>query len=166
MRIQSICFILALTVLTLAGCAGAPVYKQIQKDNATYNSRTFTATSEELQKALSQMLLSKKFQIDKEDDVAGIVLASRYFTHSRNNTVVVLQGKMFAQGEGRQKLFLNAIETTQRNYVVDRTRFLLWVVPLPGGGGKEVTKTKESEASIEDASFYTDLFDAVGRNLK
>jgi hypothetical protein len=29
---------------------------------------------------------------------------------------------------------------------------------LPGGGGKEVTQSKESEFVINDKSFYDDLF--------
>ena len=159
-------FFLVFLTVVIAGCSSSQyVYRQIQQDKDSYNVRTFAATAAQLQKALTQMLLSKQFAIDKEDNLAGTIIASRYFSESRNNIVVVLQSRMFAQDEGHQKLFLNGIQTTQRNYVVDRTRFLLWLIPLPGGGGKEVTKTKESEASIEDKSFYSDLFDAIGKNL-
>jgi len=157
--------LLSLGFLVAAGCASVPVYKQIQKDNSTYNSRIFTATSEQLHKAVNQMLLSRKFQIDNEDETTGSMMASRYFSQSRSNTVVVIQSRMFSQGNGHQKLFFNGIQTTQRNYITDHTRFLLWLIPLPGGGGKEVTKTKEEEASIADPTFYNDLFDAVEKNL-
>ena len=153
--------------LILSGCSSVQyTYRQIQKDNDNYNSRVFSATAAQLQKALNEMLLSKKFQIDKEDEAAGTLVASRYFSQSRNNIVVLLQARIFAQDQGHQKLFLNGIQTTQRNYILDRTRFLLWVIPLPGGGGKEVSKTKESEASITDKAFYNDLFDAIQKNLR
>ena len=158
---------MVLMVAAVLGCSSTQyVYKKIQKDNDSYNVRTYAVTEPQLKNALTKMLLSRKFTIDKEDDATGTVFASRYFSESSNNIVVVLQARIFTQDEGHQQLFLNGIQTTQRNYVVDRTRFLLWLIPLPGGGGKEVTKTKESEASIEDKSFYSDLFDAIGRNLK
>ena len=160
-------FLVLMIAATFIGCSSTKyVYRQIQQNKDSYNTHTFTATAVQLQKALTKMLLSKQFAIDKEDTLAGTIIASRYFSQSRNNIVVVLQARIFSQDEGHQQLFLNGIQTTQRNYVVDRTRFLLWLIPLPGGGGKEVTKTKESEASIEDKSFYADLFDAIQKDLK
>lgn len=164
MTLQKI--ILFLGIIFIAGCSSVPVYKEIQKDNGHDNVRSFMATAAQLQKALMKTLLSKQFTIDKEDAAAGTMNASRYFSQSRNNIVVVFQSRMLAEDASHQQLFLNAIQTTQRNYIADRTRFLLWLIPLPGGGGKEVTKTKESEATINDKSFYDDLFKAIEKNIK
>lgn len=158
---------LALLMVIATGCSSTKyIYREIQKDNGDYNVRTFSATAPQLQKAITQMLLSKQFVIDNQSKLEDTIVASRYFSQSRNNIVVVFQARMFPQDGTHQKLYLNGIQTTQHNYIVDRTRFLLWVIPLPGGGGKEVTKTKETETTIEDKSFYNDLFEAIQKVLK
>ncbi len=152
--------------LVVSGCSPLRyTYREIQKDKQPENVRVFSASGAQLQKALIEMLLLKQFSIDKEDDALQTIVASRYFSRSHNNTVVVLQARIFMKDQLHQELFLNAIQTTQRNYVVDRTRFLLWVIPLPGGGGKQVSKTKEVEVTISDKVFYVDLFDAIGKLL-
>ncbi|OQX53929.1 MAG: hypothetical protein B5M48_02070 [Candidatus Omnitrophica bacterium 4484_213] len=48
---------------------------------------------------------------------------------------------------------------SERLFVADRTRFFLWLIPLPGGGDKEVSKIKEEEKIIEDRKFYQRFFD-------
>ena len=111
------------------------------------------------------MLLSKKFVVDHEDQASGLITAKRVFSKSYQNVAVVVQTKIISQGDKEQELYLNGVQTTERNYVADRTRFFLFIVPLPGGGGKEVTKAKESEIIIDDKDFYKDLFDAVQKEL-
>lgn len=119
----------------------------------------------ELDKAVTQVLLMKKFSIDHEDAVNGTLTGSRYFTHGYQKIIVVVQAKILSKNDKEQQLFLNGIQTTERNYVADRTRFLLWIIPLPGGGGREVTESKESEFVISDKPFYDDLFNNIHKSL-
>jgi hypothetical protein len=153
-------------VVAVAGCSPTRyVYKEIASDKDTYNVRTFDVTAPDLQKAVMEMLLSKKFVIDHEDAATGLITAKRFFSKSYQTVAVVVQSKIVTKAEKSQELYLNGVQTTERNYVADRTRFFLWIVPLPGGGGKEVTKSKESEIIIDDKSFYEDLFTAVQKAL-
>jgi len=157
--------ILGLLLVTAVGCSSVPVYKEIQKSNGQDNVREFTTSSAELQKALVKVLLSKQFTITNEDDVAGTVTASRSFSQSSDIIVITLSCRMFLNNGNKQQLFLNGVQSNQRNYIRDHTRFFLGVVPMMGGGGKDVTKTKAYEAAIVDKSFYDDIFDAIRKNL-
>lgn len=141
------------------GCSSTRyTYRQIENDKDQFTNRTFQCSLPALHKAVARVLLTKKFVIDHEDAVNGTLTASRYFTHGYQTIVVVVQSKILSNSDNAQQLWLNGIQTTQRNYVADRTRFLLFIIPLPGGGGKEVTQSKESEFVINDKSFYDDLF--------
>ena len=153
-------------VITFTGCSSNKyIYREIEKDKDVYNERAFTTTPLQLQQAVTEMLLSKKFVIDNNDPITMTVSARRFFSRSRESIVVVVQAKIIPVDDMVQKLYLNAVQTTERNYVADRTRFLLWVVPLPGGGGKVVSNTKESEMVIEDKDFYRDLFDEIQKKI-
>ena len=68
--------------------------------------------------------------------------------------------------EDETTLFLSAIETTERLYVSDRTRFFLLIIPLPGGGGKQATKIKEKERPVEDRKFYQQFLDAIEKEIR
>ena len=50
--------------------------------------------------------------------------------------------------------------------MADRTRFFLWLIPLPGGGGKEASKIKEEEKTIEDKEFYQRFFEEIEEGIK
>ena len=49
--------------------------------------------------------------------------------------------------------------------MADRTRFFLWLIPLPGGGGKEASKIKEEEKIIEDQEFYQRFFEEIEEEI-
>ncbi len=151
----------------LTGCSSTQyTYREIEKDKAVYNERAFQVGASPLHKAVTEMLLSKKFVVDSDNPVDWTVSARRYFSKSQKSIVVVIQSKIIPVDEKSSRLYLNAVQTTERNYVADRTRFLLWVVPLPGGGGKVVSNSKESTMVIEDKTFYADLFDTIEKKLK
>ena len=152
------CFLI-LFVPLICSCASTKyTYRQIEDDKDPFTSHTFQCSLPALHKAVAQTLLTKKFAIDHEDAINGTLTGSRYFTHGYQTIVVVVQSKILSNSDNAQQLWLNGIQTTERNYVADRTRFLLFIIPLPGGGGKEVTQSKESEFVINDKSFYDDLF--------
>ena len=44
--------------------------------------------------------------------------------------------KITLNGENSSTLYLDAIQTTERLFVSDHARFFLFLIPLPGGGGK------------------------------
>lgn len=56
--------------------------------------------------------------------------------------------------------------TTERSYVADRTRFFLFIVPLPGGGGNEASTVKEGEKVINDKNFCKKFFDEIEKTIK
>ena len=164
---KNIFFLFLLFVPIICGCSSTKyTYRQIEEDKDPFTSHSFHCSLSELHKAVTQVLLTKKFIIDHEDAVNGTLTGSRYFTHGYQTIVVVVQSKILSKSENEQQLFLNGIQTTERNYVADRTRFLLFIIPLPGGGGKEVTKSKESEFFINDKVFYDDLFNAILKTFK
>lgn len=146
----------------VCGCSSTRyTYRQIEEDQDPFTSHRYQCSMATLHKAVTEVLLTKKFTIDHEDAVNGTLTATRYFTHGYQKIVVVVQSKIISKDDNDQQLFLNGVQTTERNYVADRTRFLLFIIPLPGGGGKEVTESKESEFVINDKGFYNDLFNNV-----
>ena len=148
--------------LCICGCSSTRyTYRQIEEDKDPFTSHIYQSSLPALQKAVVQVLLTKKFVIDHEDDTTGALTGSRYFSKGYQTIVVVVQSKILSKSDNTQQLWLNAIQTTERNYVADRTRFLLFIIPLPGGGGKEVTQSKESEFVINDKPFYNDLFNDI-----
>lgn len=153
-------------VMLVSGCSPTRyIYKEITRDKDAYNRRLFQATLPELQEAVAKVVLAKKMTIDKEDKVEGTLTAFRKFSQGYQTVVVVLQSKIMAAADGQQELYLNGIQTTERNYVEDKTRFFLWLVPLPGGGGKHVTTSKEADVFIADKKWYKDFFNAIQKEL-
>ena len=147
----------------ISGCASAPAYKEVFEEKPAYNSREFSVGADALHQATVRALCSRNFIIEKEDADNGFILARRSFQKGKRTFILALQAKINSQGEDNSSsvLYLNALQTTERLYVADRTRFFLFIVPLPGGGGKEATKIKEEEKTIEDREFYQKFFSAV-----
>jgi len=148
------------------GCASAPVYKEVFKEKVNYNKREFNVSSEILYQAVVKAICSKSFIIENEDKERGFILAKRYFQKGKRNIILALQAKIVTEGEEYTNLYLNAVETTERLYVADRTRFFLFIIPLPGGGGKEATKIKEGEKIVEDKEFYQNFFSLIEEEIK
>ena len=155
-----------LIIFLLTGCAAPSAYKQVFEDNTTYNSKEFDVSKDTLHTAVIKAFLEKKFTISSEDEQKGNIQAERAFQKSKRSFTVTVQGKIAPCSNGNSKLYLNAKETVERLYVSDRTRFLLWIIPLPGGGGKQASKVIEREKLIEDEGFYKNFFDIVESNLK
>ena len=153
-------------VLLLWGCASTPVYKEVFKEDVDYNKREFNVSSDVLYQDVVKAICSKSFIIENEDKESGFILAKRYFQKGKKNIILALQAKIVAEGEECATLYLNAVETTERLYVADRTRFFLFLIPLPGGGGKEATKIKEGEKIVEDKEFYTKFFSLIEREIE
>jgi len=136
-QMKNLLFLSLLIVPFVSSCSSTRyTYRQIEEDQDPFTSHIFQCSLPTLHKAVAQVLLTKKFVIDHEDAANGTLTGSRYFTHGYQTIVVVVQSKIIPKSENVQQLFLNGIQTTERNYVADRTRFLLFIIPLPGGGGK------------------------------
>jgi hypothetical protein len=148
---------LALFALIVCGCA-TPAYKDVFKDEPDSNSKSFAVNRDILYQATLRAICARNFIIEKEDQEKGFILAKRSFQRGRKTIILVLQANASSDEAQKTTLFLNAMETTERYYVADRTRFFLWLVPLPGGGGKEGTSIKEGERIIEDKTFYQNFF--------
>lgn len=163
---KKIAIFLSVTVLLINGCAGSPIYKEVFKQDINYNSKEFPASINILYDATIRAICSKNFIIEKEDKENGFILAKRSLQRGKRTTILALQAKIIANQENKSMLYLNALQTTERFFVADRTRFFMFIIPLPGGGGKEATAIKEGEKIIEDKEFYQNFFLAVEKEIK
>jgi hypothetical protein len=154
--------ILIILMLVFIGCS--PVYRQVLKEAPSYNSCEFSASKDALFQATISTLCKRNFIIENEDKEKGFILGKRSFQSGRRTTVLVIQGKLIP-AESKTTLYLNAMETKEVSYVADRTRFFLFIVPLPGGGGKEGSSVKEGEKTIQDKMFYQGLFKAIKKEI-
>ncbi len=154
-RILCVC-----AVIVCAGCS-APVYQQILKEKALDNSKIYAVSKGAVHTAVLKAFLSKSFVIEKDEADKSFILAKRPFQRGRKMIVMLVQAKIMDDSDSKTILYLNAFQTTERCYVSDRTRFLLWVILLPGGGGKQASTVKEEECLIQDQKFYHSFFDLV-----
>jgi len=154
-----------LLCLFASGCSSGGAYKEIFKEKTSYNSKEFAVTKEMLNTAVLKTIYSKNFLIEKDDSANGFILAKQLFQKGKITIVLMLQAKMIADSPEKTTLYLNAVETTERVYVSDRTRFFLFFIPLPGGGGKEANKVIEGEKQIKDKNFYRQFISEVERHL-
>ncbi len=158
-------YVFVLIIFLSAGCA-TPAYKEILKEKPVYNSSSFDVSQNILYQATLRAMFAKSFFIEKEDEEKGFILAKRSFQRGRKTVVLLLQAKIIPCETNKVNLYLNAFQTTERCFVADRTRFFMWLIPLPGGGGKEATSIKEAEAVIEDREFYQNLFTEINAQVR
>lgn len=152
--------ILLFISLIASGCA-TPVYREVFQERASYNSKEFNVSVNILNQAIIRAICAKNFIIEKEDFEKGSILAKRSFQRGKRSIVLVLQAKIDSSIKDKTMLYLTALQTTEINYVSDHTRFFLFLVPLPGGGGKSASQIKEGEKVIEDKKFYQDFFNEI-----
>jgi hypothetical protein len=153
-------FLSALLIIAISGCA-TPVYKEVFREKASYNSKEFSVPQNILYQATSRAICAKNFIIDKEEPDKGFILAKRSFQRGKRTIALIIQAKMDPIASDKTTLFLNAVETKEVYFVADRTRFFLFLIPLPGGGGKEGSQIKEGERVVEDKTFYNNFFEAI-----
>lgn len=151
-------------IATTAGCARAP-YKQVLSQQEVTNSREYAAPVDLVYQAALRVLYSRNYVMEKEDPEQAIILGKRMVQRGQQTYAVIVQAKVVDNFDGTAKLFINGVQTTDIAYVADKTRFLLFVIPLPGGGGKEVTSTRREETYISDQTFYKEIFNDVGENI-
>ena len=150
-----------IAALVLGGCSQA-YYKQVLNEEPVGNARRFPVTTDALYDAVSQSMLERNFILENENKANGFLLGKRTFQDGRRTATVLLQAKIMPCGGGQAStLYLNGVQTTEVSYVSDRTRFFLFLIPLPGGGGKQATSIKEGEISIRDAKFYGMFFKTI-----
>lgn len=158
----------ALSIFLISACA-TPAYKEVFKDKPAYNSKIFSLNRDTLYQAALRAMCARNFIIEKEEPEKGFILSKRSFQRGKRTITLLLQATVNFDAAERSTLFLNALETTERYFIADRTRFFLWLVPLPGGGGKEGSSVKEGERVIEDKTFYQNFFveiEAEAKNLE
>lgn len=151
-------------VFLLFGCSYQS-QRTILKERDVGNSQTFDASSGAVYDAFLKSALLKNFIIKEENDSAKSVSAERSVEKGKRTYIVVIQARIFDEGPGKSKLFLNGSERCERTYVRDNTRFFLFIIPLPGGGGKEASTIMESVKPIRDKYFYNDFFRLVKSNI-
>jgi hypothetical protein len=154
---------LSIILLFSAGCA--PCYRQVLKEKPSYNSKEVSVPKEVLYNAAINAFCKMNFIIENEDLEKGFILAKRSFQNGRRTTVLLVQGKIVPVDTESSTLYLNAVETREVSYIADRTRFFMFIIPLPGGGGREASSIKEGEKSIQDRVFYRGLFQAIEKEV-
>lgn len=148
------------------GCSTTSVYKEVFKEKPIHNSKEFTVYKDILYQATIRTVCSKNFIIEREDEDKGFILAKRSFQKGKRTIVLALQAKIDSDEENKSStLYLNALQTTERLFIADHTRFFLFVIPLPGGGGKEATVIKEGEKIVKDKKFYKKFFSAIEEQI-
>ena len=162
MRITT--FVLISGLVVTAGCA-TPTYKEVFEEKQSYNCQEFSVPKNILYQATTRAFCAKNFILDKDDAEKGFILAKRSFQRGKRTIALILQAKLDSISPDKTTLYLNALETREVYYVADRTRFFLFLIPLPGGGGKEGSQIKEGEKVIQDKEFYKNFFDAIQREI-
>jgi hypothetical protein len=162
MRVSAV--LLLAVLIAVSGCA-TPVYRDVFKEKESYNSREYTVPVDILSQAVTRVICSRNFIIEQESADKGFMVAKRSFQQGKKTVVLVLQVKMDSLSTDRTMLYLTALQTTETYYVSDHTRFFLFLIPLPGGGGKNASQIKEGEKVIDDKSFYKDFFDAIQKEV-
>lgn len=146
--------------LLVCGCA-TPVCRQVINEKASFNEREFPVSQDIAYQSVVRAMLSRSFIIENEQPAKGFILGKRSFQDGRRTTALLLQAKLLSDIPNKTKIYLSAVETTERSYIADRTRFFLFVIPLPGGGGKEASQIKEGEKVVQDKLFYRKFFDFI-----
>jgi hypothetical protein len=152
-------------VVVFTGCAGVPAYKQVFNERPAYNFKDYNYPHELVYDAVIRAVLVRQFIIEEENKESGFILAKRYFQKGKKSTMLLAQAKITSFGKNNATLYLNFLETTERLFVTDRTRFFLFIIPLPGGGGQSTSTVKEGEKMINDESFFNDFFAAVDKEV-
>lgn len=163
---NKIVIVLFFTMFLVTGCASTPIYNDIFKQESSYNSKEFAVSAGVLYAATIRAICSKNFIVEKEDKENNFILAKRPMQKGKRTTILALQAKIEASQEDKAALYLNAFQTTERLFVTDRTRFFLFIIPLPGGGGKEASRVKEGEKMIDDKEFYQKFFLAIEKEIE
>ena len=159
-------FILVFSTLIFFGCASSHVYREVMDEDSSYNSKELSFSKDVVYKAVEKTILGKNFIIEKEDKENGFLVGKRAFQKGKRTIVLLLQAKITSEEENKSTVFLSAIETKEASYLADRTRFFLWLIPLPGGGGKEASRVKEGEDVIKDKKFYQNLFMTIEKQIE
>jgi len=162
--VRSSIIVSLICLFTFTGCA-TPVYREVFNEKESYNSKEFSVPANILYQATSRAICSKNFIIEKEDAEKGFILAKRSFQRGKRSIVLVVQAKMDTSCTDKTMLYLSALQTTEMFYVSDHTRFFLFLVPLPGGGGKNASQIKEGEKVIDDKEFYKSFFTEIQREV-
>ncbi|MEK6845739.1 MAG: DUF2242 domain-containing protein [Nanoarchaeota archaeon] len=153
-------------VIFLSGCATFSPSEEVFKEKANINSRTYDVSVNACFDVFKQVILKKNFSFVSEDKEAKRLQAARYFQKGTRNIVIVLNASLQSLEENKTTVYLNAVQTTEKLYARSRTRFFLFIIPLPGGGGEEAVKLKEEELTIEDKKFYDGFFDEIDSEIK
>jgi hypothetical protein len=152
-------------MIMTTGCA-SPTYRQVFKEKPAGNFREFSTSSDLLFAAAAKVQCERNFIIEKEDRDKGFILGKRSFQRGRKTIILLMQSQIVSDAPDRSTLYVNALETTETYYIADHTRFFLFLVPLPGGGGKDVSTVKEAEKTITDKRFYKDFFEEIDKKVK
>lgn len=158
--------IIAMAVLLLAGCGGPSAYQRVFREPSHFNSKVYSADMATTWAAASRAVLALNFAIEKQDKEQGLLQASRHFREGKRTTHLALHLTLQAEPTHQTRVYVSATETAEKVFTRSHTRFFLWIIPLPGGGGTEANRVTEGERTIEEKRFYDSLFQAIDQELR
>ncbi len=132
----------------LAGCSGPSVYERVFAKDGSHNSKTYPASFDTCWLAANRAMLGLNFGIDRQEKDNGLLQASRYFQQGPETTTIVLKANLQSVGDRSTTVYVNALETEEKLFTRSHRRFLLWLIPLPGGGGVDANRVTEASRTV------------------
>ena len=157
---------IVLAGLAVVGCGRSSAYQRVFRDQEKINQRAYAVDLPACWAAVNRAALALNFSVDRQEKERGYLEASRYFKDGKRTTGIVLKVNLQPDGDARTLAYVNAIQSTEKVFARSHTRFFLWIIPLPGGGGSEASRLKEGEWTVHDKRFYDSFFDAVDQELR
>jgi len=155
-----------ISILFFSGCATFSPSKELFREKENINAKTFSAPFEACFNAVKQVFLNKNFALSYEDKKTGRLQGTRFFQKGKRTITVVITADLQSLGEDRTIVYLNAVQTSEKLFTKGHTRFFLWLIPLPGGGGETAERLKEGKKTIEDKNFYQLFFKDIGAEIQ
>ncbi|MBN1586088.1 MAG: hypothetical protein JW937_01515 [Candidatus Omnitrophica bacterium] len=153
-------------LLCCTGCSGSSAYKRVYKGHKdALNSRHYAQPLEICWSATKRMLLDHNFTIEEESGDMHRILAKRHFKDGKRTVTLSSEVLLEPDPKGGTTIFINAIETKEKYFVRSHSRFFLWVIPLPGGGGKSASEVQESKRTIVEKKFFKRSFEAISDQI-
>ena len=127
----------------ICGCSSTRyTYRQIENDKDQFTNHTFQCSLPALHKAVTRVLLTKKFVIDHEDAVNGTLTASRYLLMAIKPSLLLCSPRSFLIVIMRSSFGLTAFK--QQNVITWRTAlvfcFSLFLCPEEGVGSHPIQR--------------------------
>ena len=162
--------IMAFVTLMIGACSKMRSYNDEFNPNSNLpNVRTFNVDADSLYAAAIRAVLLYNFRVEKEDPAARNFMAARYSPADDDKTVVLtLSINVMQSGNDKSTIYGSAVQFLEKLRVNSNYFHVplgVISVPTPIKTGSTATNTKEKEETVDDAAFYSRLFQVVEKEL-